>query len=224
MESVRVLLADDERLLADTVAEGLRKLAMAVDVCYDGEAAFERLSVNRYDVAVLDRDMPGRTGDDVCRWVIDAGVGTRILILTAAAGIRDRVDGLSLGADDYLTKPFAFAELAARIQALARRPPVGFAPVLDAHGIVVDIPRHRAFREGRLLDLTPKEFAVLSVLMHAPDQVVSAEQLLEQAWDEYADPFTNAVRVAVMTLRKKLGDPPIVHTIPRVGYRLGALA
>jgi DNA-binding response OmpR family regulator len=224
MESVRVLLADDERLLADTVAEGLRKLAMAVDVCYDGEAAFERLSVNRYDVAVLDRDMPGRTGDDVCRWVIDAGVGTRILILTAAAGIRDRVDGLSLGADDYLTKPFAFAELAARIQALARRPPVAFAPVLDAHGIVVDIPRHRAFREGRLLDLTPKEFAVLSVLMHAPDQVVSAEQLLEQAWDEYADPFTNAVRVAVMTLRKKLGDPPIVHTIPRVGYRLGASA
>jgi DNA-binding response OmpR family regulator len=224
MGSVRVLLADDERLLADTVAEGLRKLAMAVDVCYDGEAAFERLSVNRYDVAVLDRDMPGRTGDDVCRWVIDAGVGTRILILTAAAGIRDRVDGLSLGADDYLTKPFAFAELAARIQALARRPPVGFAPVLDAHGVVVDIPRHRAFRDGRLLDLTPKEFAVLSVLMHAPDQVVSAEQLLEQAWDEYADPFTNAVRVAVMTLRKKLGDPPIVHTIPRVGYRLGAPA
>jgi DNA-binding response OmpR family regulator len=224
MGSVRVLLADDERLLADTVAEGLRKLAMAVDVCYDGEAAFERLSVNRYDVAVLDRDMPGRTGDDVCRWVIDAGVGTRILILTAAAGIRDRVDGLSLGADDYLTKPFAFAELAARIQALARRPPIGFAPVLDAHGVVVDIPRHRAFRDGRLLDLTPKEFAVLSVLMHAPDQVVSAEQLLEQAWDEYADPFTNAVRVAVMTLRKKLGDPPIVHTIPRVGYRLGAPA
>jgi DNA-binding response OmpR family regulator len=217
---VRVLLADDERLLADTVAEGLRKLAMAVDVCYDGDAAFERLSVNRYDVAVLDRDMPGRTGDDVCRWLIDAGIGARILILTAAAGIRDRVDGLGLGADDYLTKPFAFAELAARIQALARRPPVGFAPVLDAHGIVVDIPCYRAFRDGRLLDLTPKEFAVLSVLMRAPDQVVSAEQLLEQAWDEYADPFTNAVRVAVMTLRKKLGDPPVLHTVPRVGYRL----
>ena len=125
---MRVLLADDERLLADTVADGLRKLAMAVDVCYDGEAAMERLSVNRYDVAVLDRDMPGRTGDEVCRWMVDAALGTRILILTAAAGIRDRVDGLGLGADDYLTKPFAFAELAARIQALARRPPAGVRP------------------------------------------------------------------------------------------------
>jgi DNA-binding response OmpR family regulator len=218
---VRVLLADDERLLADTVAGGLRKLAMAVDVCYDGEAAIERLGVNRYDVAVLDRDMPGRTGDDVCRWLVDSRLGTRVLILTAAAGIRDRVDGLGLGADDYLTKPFAFAELAARIQALARRPPSGFAPVLDAYGVVLDIPRHRAFRDDRLLDLTPKEFAVLSVLMHAPGEVVSAEQLLEQAWDEYADPFTNAVRVAMMTLRKKLGDPPIVHTVPRVGYRFG---
>ncbi|HEX3792317.1 MAG TPA: response regulator transcription factor [Pseudonocardiaceae bacterium] len=218
---MRVLLADDERLLADTVAGGLRKLAMAVDVCYDGEAAIERLGVNRYDVAVLDRDMPGRTGDDVCRWLVDSRLGTRVLILTAAAGIRDRVDGLGLGADDYLTKPFAFAELAARIQALARRPPSGFAPVLDAYGVVLDIPRHRAFRDDRLLDLTPKEFAVLSVLMHAPGEVVSAEQLLEQAWDEYADPFTNAVRVAMMTLRKKLGDPPIVHTVPRVGYRFG---
>ena len=216
---MRVLLADDERLLADTVADGLRKLAMAVDVCYNGEDAVERLGVNRYDVAVLDRDMPRRTGDDVCRWMISSRLGTRVLILTAAAGIRDRVDGLGLGADDYLTKPFAFAELAARIQALARRPPAAFAPVLDAHGV---IPRHRAFRDGRLLDLTPKEFAVLSVLMHAADQVVSAEQLLEQAWDEHADPFTNAVRVAVMTLRRKLGDPPIVHTVPRVGYRFGA--
>jgi DNA-binding response OmpR family regulator len=218
---VRVLLADDEHLLADTVADGLRKLAMAVDVCYDGEAAMERLTVNRYDVAVLDRDMPGRTGDEVCRWLVDSAIGTRILILTAAAGIRDRVDGLGLGADDYLTKPFAFAELAARIQALARRPPTAYAPVLDHAGVVLDIPRHRAFRDGRLLDLTPKEFAVLAVLMQAPAQIVTAEQLLEQAWDEHADPFTNAVRVAVMTLRKKLGEPPIVHTVPRVGYRFG---
>jgi DNA-binding response OmpR family regulator len=218
---LRVLLADDERLLADTVAEGLRKLAIAVDVCYDGEAAMERLSVNSYDVAVLDRDMPKATGDTVCRWMVDAALGTRILILTAASGIRDRVDGLGLGADDYLTKPFAFAELAARIQALARRPPVGSAPVLDQLGVVLDIPRHRAFRDGRLLDLTPKEFAVLSVLMHSAGQVVSSEDLLEKAWDEHADPFTNAVRVAVMTLRRKLGDPPIVHTVPRVGYRFG---
>jgi DNA-binding response OmpR family regulator len=218
---VRVLLADDERLLADTVADGLRKLAMAVDVCYDGDAAMERLGVNRYDVAVLDRDMPKATGDDVCRWMVDSALGTRILILTAAGGIRDRVDGLGLGADDYLTKPFAFAELAARIQALSRRPPTGSAPVLDRFGIVLDIPRHRAFRDGRLLELTPKEFAVLSVLMHAPGEVVSSEELLEKAWDEHADPFTNAVRVAVMTLRRKLGDPPIVHTVPRVGYRFG---
>jgi DNA-binding response OmpR family regulator len=218
---VRVLLADDERLLADTVADGLRKLAMAVDVCYDGDAAIDRLAVNRYDVAVLDRDMPGRTGDEVCRWLVGAGLGTRILILTAAAGIRDRVDGLGLGADDYLTKPFAFAELAARIQALARRPPTAHAPVLDHAGVVLDIPRHRAFRDDRLLDLTPKEFAVLSVLMQSAGQIVTAEQLLEQAWDEHADPFTNAVRVAVMTLRKKLGDPPVVHTVPRVGYRFG---
>ena len=219
---MRVLLADDERLLADTVAAGLRKLAMAVDVCYDGEAAIERLGVNRYDVAVLDRDMPGRTGDEVCRWAVESAVGTRILILTAAAGIRDRVDGLSLGADDYLTKPFAFAELAARIQALARRPPIGSAPVLEHAGVVLDIPRHRAFRDGRLLDLTPKEFAVLTVLLRSAGTVVSAEELLEKAWDEHADPFTNAVRVAVMTLRKKLGEPAVVHTVPRVGYRLEA--
>jgi DNA-binding response OmpR family regulator len=218
---VRVLLADDERLLADTVADGLRKLAMAVDVCYDGETAMERLSVNSYDVAVLDRDMPRATGDTVCRWVVEQQLGTRILILTAASGIRDRVDGLGLGADDYLTKPFAFAELVARVQALARRAPTGSAPVLEHDGIVLDTPRHRAFRDGRLLDLTPKEFAVLSVLLRSAGTVVSSEQLLEKAWDEHADPFTNAVRVAVMTLRRKLGDPPVVHTVPRVGYRLG---
>jgi DNA-binding response OmpR family regulator len=218
---VRVLLADDERLLADTVAEGLRRLAMAVDVCYDGEGAMERMSVNDYDVAVLDRDMPGRTGDDVCRWAVREQLGTRILILTAAAGIRDRVDGLGLGADDYLTKPFAFAELAARVQALGRRAPTGAAPVLERAGVVLDIPRHRAFRDGALLDLSPKEFAVLSVLMRADGTIVTAEQLLEKAWDEHADPFTNAVRVAVMTLRRKLGEPPVIHTVPRVGYRFG---
>jgi DNA-binding response OmpR family regulator len=218
---VRILLADDEQLLADTVAVGLRKLAMAVDVCYDGAAAMERLDVHDYDVAVLDRDMPRASGDDVCRWLVGSGRGTRVLILTAAGGIRDRVDGFALGADDYLTKPFAFAELVARIQALARRPPTGAPPVLDRDGVVLDVPRHQAFRDGRLLDLTPKEFAVLSVLMHAAGAVVSAEELLEKAWDEHADPFTNAVRVAVMTLRRKLGEPQVVHTVPRVGYRFG---
>ncbi len=177
--------------------------------------------MNQYAVAVLDRDMPGRSGDEVCRWIVRSELGTRILILTAAGGIRDRVDGFGLGADDYLTKPFAFAELAARIQALGRRPPVGVAPVLDEAGVVLDVPRHRAFRDGELLDLTPKEFAVLSVLMRSAGQVVSAEALLEQAWDEHADPFTNAVRVAVMTLRRKLGGPPLIHTVPRVGYRFG---
>ncbi|HJQ44040.1 MAG TPA: response regulator transcription factor [Jatrophihabitantaceae bacterium] len=219
---MRVLLADDERLLADTVADGLRRHAMAVDVCYDGEAAMERLAVHSYDVAVLDRDMPLATGDEVCRWLVDSGIGTRILILTAASGIRDRVDGFGLGADDYLTKPFAIAELIARVQALARRPEAALAPVIESGGVVLDVPRHQAFRDGRLLDLTPKEFAVLSVLMRRAGQVVSAELLLEKAWDENADPFTNAVRVAIMTLRRKLGDPPVVHTVPRVGYRFGA--
>src|SRR3954467_13246924 len=176
---------------------------MAVDVCYDGAAAMERLGVNSYDVAVLDRDMPNASGDEVCRWMVDSSLGTRILILTAArrpsrtppgaGGIRDRVPGLGLGADDYLTKPFAFAELAARIQALARRPPTGAPPVLDRFGVQLDIPRHRAFRDGRLLELTPKEFAVLSVLMHSAGEVVSSEELLEKAWDAHAAPFPNAL-------------------------------
>lgn len=218
---MRVLVADDEQLLADTVAEGLRRLAITVDVCYDGEAALERLQVNRYDVAVLDRDMPGRTGDDVCRWIAGSTVNVRVLLLTAAAGIRDRVDGLTLGADDYLTKPFAFAELVARVQALGRRSAPAVSPVLERDGVELDVARHYAARDGRMLALTPKEFGVLHVLMRAGGRVVSAEDLLEQAWDEYADPFTNAVRVAVMTLRRKLGDPPVLHTVPRTGYRLG---
>ncbi|HVX43813.1 MAG TPA: response regulator transcription factor [Mycobacteriales bacterium] len=221
---MRVLVAEDEQLLADTVADGLRRLAMAVDVSYDGEAAMERLAVNDYDVAVLDRDMPGRTGDEICRWMSASGNPARVLMLTAAGGIRDRVDGLSLGADDYLTKPFAFAELAARVQALSRRGRQVAPPVLEYQGVVLDLPRHVAQRDGRILDLTPKEFAVLSVLMRNPGAVVSAETLLEKAWDENADPFTNAVRVAVMTLRRKLGDPPVLHTVPKVGYRLGDVA
>ncbi|RZS82700.1 DNA-binding response OmpR family regulator [Motilibacter rhizosphaerae] len=219
---MRILVADDERLLADTVAEGLRRLAMAVDVAYDGDGALERALVHRYDVAVLDRDMPGRTGDDVCRSLLESGSGTRVLLLTAAAGIRDRVEGLGLGADDYLTKPFAFAELAARVQALARRSAPALQPVLEQAGVVLDVARHSAWRDGRLLDLTPKEFAVLHVLLRAEGRVVSAEELLEQGWDEHADPFTNAVRVAVMTLRRKLGDPPVIETVARAGYRLGS--
>jgi DNA-binding response OmpR family regulator len=218
---MRVLVADDEELLADTIAEGLRRLSMAVDVCYDGDAALELVAVHRYDVAILDRDMPHRTGDEVCRWMTDSGGGdTRVLMLTAASGIRDRVDGLTIGADDYLTKPFAFAELVARVQALARRSRPALKPVLERAGIVLDPARHYAARDGRTLDLTNKEFAVLEVMLRAGGEIVSAEDLLEQAWDEHADPFTNAVRVAVMTLRKKLGQPQVIETVPRAGYRL----
>jgi len=218
---VRVLVAEDERLLADTLAQGLRRLSMAVDVVYDGESALEKLAVNRYDVAVLDRDLPGRTGDEVCRQLAGSEAGTRVLMLTAAAGIRDRVEGLGLGADDYLTKPFAFAELVARLQALSRRSAAALPPVLEQDGIVLDVTRHTAAREGLTLALSPKEYAVLHVLMRAGGRVVSAEDLLEQAWDEHADPFTNSVRTTVMTLRRKLGDPPVIHTLPRFGYRLG---
>jgi DNA-binding response OmpR family regulator len=218
---VRVLVADDERLLADMIAEGLRRLSMPVDVCYDGDGALERIGVNRYDVAVLDRDMPGHTGDEVCRSITGSDAGTRVLLLTAAAGIRDRVEGLGLGADDYLTKPFAFPELVARVQALGRRSTPAVPPVLEQHGIVLDVARHTALRDGRTLSLSPKEFAVLHVLMRAAGQVVSAEELLEQAWDEFADPFTNVVRVTVMTLRKKLGQPAVIQTVPRAGYRIG---
>ena len=217
-----MLVAEDEPLLADTVAEGLRRLAMAVDVCYDGAAAIELAMVHRYDVAVLDRDMPGATGDQVCKWIIGAGAGTRVLMLTAAAGIRDRVDGLTLGADDYLTKPFAFAELVARVQALGRRSAPAVPPVLEHDGVLLDPARRFASRDGRPLDLTPKEFAVLEVLLRSAGQAVGTEDLLEQAWDAHTDPFTNAVRVTVMTLRRKLGDPQLIATVPRVGYRLGS--
>jgi DNA-binding response OmpR family regulator len=219
---VRVLVADDERLLADTIAEGLRRLSMAVDVCYDGQAALDLVSTYRYDVAVLDRDMPLRSGDEVCQAIAASDDNVRVLMLTAAAGIRDRVDGLSIGADDYLTKPFAFAELVARVQALSRRSRPAVRPVLEQSGIVLDPARHYAARDGRVLDLTPKEFAVLEVMLRADGEIVSAEDLLEQAWDEHADPFTNAVRVAMMTLRKKLGDPAVIETVPRAGYRLGS--
>ncbi|MDQ1705217.1 MAG: hypothetical protein QOF18_1583 [Frankiaceae bacterium] len=221
VQGMRVLVAEDEPLLADTVAEGLRRLSMAVDVCYDGVSAVELATVHRYDVAVLDRDMPGASGDQVCKQIVDAGAGTRVLMLTAAAGIRDRVDGLTLGADDYLTKPFAFAELVARVQALGRRSALAVPPVLEHGGVLLDPARQFAARDGRPLDLTPKEFAVLEVLLRSAGNAVSTEELLEQAWDAHADPFTNAVRVAMMTLRRKLGDPPVIATVPRFGYRLG---
>jgi DNA-binding response OmpR family regulator len=221
MARVRVLVADDERLLADTIAVGLRRAAMAVDVAYEGRQAIEKIQVNRYDVAVLDRDMPGGTGDDVCRWIADHRVGTRVLLLTAACGVYDRVEGLELGADDYLTKPFAFAELVARVHALARRTAPALPPVLERDGVVLDVATRTASRDSRPLALTHKEFGVLHTLMRAQGQAVTTEDLLEQVWDEHTDPFSNVVRVTVSTLRRKLGEPQVVQTVPRAGYRMG---
>jgi DNA-binding response OmpR family regulator len=217
---MRVLVAEDERVLADLVAEGLRKHAMAVDVVYDGAAASERLAVNDYDVLVLDRDLPEVHGDVVCRELAQAGARTRILMLTAAASVPERVAGLGLGADDYLPKPFDYAELVARVQALARRSRAPLPPVLTRQGIVLDTPRLQAFRDGRYLPLSLKEYAVLEMLMRANGAVVSAETLLETAWDETTDPFTTVVRVIISRLRAKLGDPPCIQTVPGAGYRL----
>jgi DNA-binding response OmpR family regulator len=217
---VRVLVVEDERLLADTIADGLRRQAMAVDVAYDGEAALERVAVNDYDVVVLDRDLPLVPGDEVCTALVESGADTRILMLTAAAAVPQRVAGLGLGADDYLTKPFAFAELTARIEALGRRARPAAPPVLERAGICLDRHRRTVTREGRPVELSRKEFAVLAELLRAEGGVVSAEQLLEKAWDEHADPFTGVVRFTIMMVRRKLGDPPIIDTVPGVGYRI----
>ncbi|UGQ13861.1 response regulator transcription factor [Yinghuangia sp. ASG 101] len=218
---MRVLVVEDEQLLADAVATGLRREAMAVDVVYDGEAALERVAVNDYDVVVLDRDLPLVHGDDVCRAVIDTGLPTRILMLTASGDVSDRVEGLELGADDYLPKPFAFSELTARVRALGRRAVTALPPVLERAGIRLDPNRREVVRDGAPVHLSPKEFAVLEVLMRADGSVVSAEQMLEKAWDENTDPFTNVVRVTVMTLRRKLGEPAVIMTVPGAGYRIG---
>jgi len=217
---VRILVVEDERILAEAIAEWLRREAFAVDVVGDGDAALERLGVNDYDVLVLDRDIPVVHGDDVCRAVVESDVDTRVLMLTAAAGIRDRVAGLALGADDYLPKPFAFAELSARVHALLRRARPAAPPVLDRAGIRLDPARREVSRNGRPILLANKEFALLTELMLAGGAVVSSERLLEKVWDEHIDPFTNVVRVTTMKLRRKLGDPPVVETVPGVGYRI----
>jgi DNA-binding response OmpR family regulator len=226
VSAVRVLVVEDEQLLADAIARGLRRESMAVDVAYDGTEAWQRIGVNAYDVVVLDRDLPGMSGDELCRQVVGQAVAatsaaTRVLMLTAAAEVADRVSGLSLGADDYLGKPFAFAELVARVRALGRRAVPALPPVLEASGIRLDPARREVTRDGRAVALSPKEFAVLEVLMRAGGAAVSAEQLLEKAWDENADPFTNVVRVTVMTLRRRLGEPPVILTVPGAGYRIG---
>jgi DNA-binding response OmpR family regulator len=217
---MRILVVEDERVLADAVAEWLRREAFAVDVAYDGDAALERLGVNDYEVVVLDRDLPVVHGDDVCRAIVDSELPTRVLMLTASASVRERVAGLSLGADDYLPKPFAFVELSARVHALLRRTRPAAPPVLERAGITLDPARREVYRGGRLIALARKEFAVLAELMRADGTVVSAEQLLERAWDEHVDPFTNVVRVTVMKLRRKLGEPAVIETVAGVGYRL----
>ena len=217
---MRVLVVEDEKVLAEAIARGLRREGIAVDVVHDGGNALERIAVNRYDVVVLDRDLPVVHGDEVCRSMTASAAPSRVLMLTASAGIDDRVEGLGLGADDYLPKPFAFAELVARIRALGRRVTPPLPPVLERRGVSVDPARRAASRDGRFLRLTNKELAVLEVLLAADGRVVSAEELLERAWDEYADPFTNAVRVTMVNLRKKLGRPPLIETVPGAGYRL----
>src|SRR5262245_37209841 len=217
---MRILVAEDERALADLVAEGLRLQAMAVDIAYDGAAALERLAVNDYDVLVLDRDLPRVHGDEICRELAQRGERVRILMLTASGAMRERVTGLSLGADDYLAKPFAFDELVARIHALGRRAGPPLPPVLEYGGLTLDTARRQAFRDGRSLPLSRKEYAVLEVLLRARGTLVSTEELLERAWDEHTDPFTTVVKVTMSKLRSKLGAPPIIVTVPGSGYRL----
>ncbi len=223
MTRVRVLVVEDEVQLADAVARGLRREGWAVDVAYDGDLGLEKAMITRYDVVVLDRDLPGRSGDDVCQRLAREQSLTRVLMLTAAGGLADRIAGLDLGADDYLGKPFAFAELVSRVRALGRRTTPPSAPVLQGPGgLALDPARRTASRDGVELDLTRKEFGVLETLLRAGGAVVSGEELLERVWDEYADPTSTIVRVTVMTLRRKLGAPPVVHTSIGSGYRVGS--
>jgi DNA-binding response OmpR family regulator len=217
---VRVLVVEDATALAEIVAEGLRDQGMAVDVAHDGLAAAAKLDLTAYDVVVLDRDLPGIHGDFLCQMITDQDDRPMVLMLTAAASPGDRVDGLTLGADDYLAKPFHFPELVLRIRALARRRPATRARTLRAAGIELDPVRRTAVRDGRRLDLSAKEFALLEALLSASPGFLSAEALLEQVWDENADPFTNTVTVTIGRLRRKLGHPPILTTRPGVGYRI----
>ncbi|MDP9735528.1 response regulator transcription factor [Curtobacterium sp. 260] len=217
---MRVLILEDEPLLAEAVRDGFRLEAIAADVARDGDAALELLALNRYDVAVLDRDVPGPTGDEVAAHLVATDAGVPVLMLTAADRLDDKVSGFAVGADDYLTKPFALRELVLRVRALARRSGEHRPPVLEAAGLRVDPFRREVFRDGHHVALTRKQFAVLEVLVRAGGGVVSAEQLLERAWDENADPFTNAVRITVSALRKRLGEPWVIVTVPGVGYRI----
>jgi DNA-binding response OmpR family regulator len=215
-----VLVVEDARSLADVLAEGLRDQGMAVDVSHDGLDAAAKLDVNPYDVVVLDRDLPGIHGDTICQMITERDERVMVLMLTAAGTPGDRVSGLGLGADDYLAKPFHFPELVLRIRALARRQPSARARTLRAAGIELDPLRRTVTRDGRQLDLSAKEFGVLEALLRAKPGFLRAEDLLEQVWDEHADPFTNTVTVTIGRLRRKLGDPPVITTMPTVGYRI----
>ena len=216
---MRVLVVEDNAVVADAVAEGLRDQGMAVDVAYDGASGLEKVTVNDYDVVVLDRDLPRLHGDELCGQIVNSPCTSRILMLTAAGEVEDRVEGLNLGADDYLAKPFDFSELVARVRALARRSPSA-PPVLTRGDLIVDRIRRAVTRSGRPVPLARKELGVLEVLITADGGVVSSEQLLEQVWDEHADPFTNTVAVTVLRLRRKLGDPPLIDTVIGGGYRI----
>ncbi len=218
---MRVLVVEDDRELAEAIGVGLRRELMAVDLAFDGDAGLERALVTGYDVVVLDRDLPAMTGDEICASLIAHGCRSRVLMLTAAATIEDRVDGLELGADDYLSKPFAFAELVARIRALFRRAQPALPPVLEQRDVRLDPARRAASRGGRVLDLGPKEFGALELLLAAQGRVVSAEELLERVWDEMTDPFTSSVKVTISRLRRKLGEPQVIETVTQGGYRIG---
>ncbi len=217
---MRVLVVEDHARLAMALATGLRQAGIAVDVAFDGDDALEHLALTAYDVVVLDRDLPGVHGDDVCKALAAGGSPSRVLMLTAAGSVADRVDGLGIGADDYLAKPCDFAELVARIRALARRPGASLRPTLSHGDLQLDPSRRTATRAGRPLPLNPKEFAVLEVLLAAPGVVMSAEEILERVWDEAADPFSQAVRTTISRLRAKLGDPPAIETVAKAGYRI----
>jgi len=220
LRSVRVLVVEDEPYMAEAIRDGLRLEAIAADIAADGDTALELLSVNAYDIAVLDRDIPGPSGDEIAESIVASGSGMPILMLTAADRIDDKASGFGLGADDYLTKPFELRELVLRLRALDRRRAHSRPPVQEIAGLRLDPFRREVYRDGRYVALTRKQFAVLDVLITAEGGVISAEELLEQAWDENADPFTNAVRITVSALRKRLGEPWLITTVPGVGYRI----
>ena len=218
---MRVLVVEDHPRLAETVATVLRREGMAVDLAFDGREALGRVALADYDVVVLDRDLPGVHGDQVCRAMVADGRPSRVLMLTAAGSLEDRVEGLGIGADDYLAKPFHLVELVARVRALSRRSRPALAPTLVHGDLELDSARHRVTRAGKPIALSPKEFAVLELLLGAEGAVVSSEQMLERAWDDAVDPFTNTVRMTMSRLRAKLGDPPVIETVTPVGYRIG---